>query len=153
MTKNVRFYLSGFYRKWVVSACVYRFANQQRKLHKNTKNASKNNFYCCKSLISMHIEECPHIRLYIRLHTRKHETPHYRSYRDSLLSSEFLYRLPVKSTDLPWSLECRFNEVRLYSTSKNIFIYLNLSWIVHTKCLPQGKNNWSSTVFVFFEWQ
>ena len=75
MTKNVRLYLSGFSRKWVVSACVYQFANQQRKLHKNTKIASKNNFYCCKSLILMHIEECPHIRLYIRLHTRKRETP------------------------------------------------------------------------------
>ena len=31
----------------------------------------------------MHIEECPHIRLYIRLHTRKRETPHYRSQRVS----------------------------------------------------------------------
>ena len=26
----------------------------------------------------------------------------------------YLFRLPVKSTDFPWSLECRFNEVKLY---------------------------------------
>ena len=80
----------------------------------------------------MDIEECPRIRVYIRLHTRKHETPHYRSWKDGLLLSEFLYRLPVKSTDTMTDFKSISNNFQILSNTltgtrlnKNIEIIIN----------------------------